>query len=337
MDLSLQQYCIALKQRNLYVSLMSGINSASQTKNREELNCTSPSTLAQLQMRRKAEVLQYKNNSTTSSTGTLSKKQQYVNLAKGTNKAKKSISSRICNDNTYLCAPSTSSDVPGPTIILCYDPSVNLIQPTTIPANKRKSQFPRDPLDRQYNAFPNTNTILTTVLQPIANFVMVVPESNYMNFSFTIPLAISMSVPILTVSSNPTVTFTPQFQFAIYYGDTLVYTPTTQPTINSIDASVNIINDSGTISATSYTESILIQNVVLPTLKQDVYTISLAQSNTIISNVGCTIDSGSSIVQWIANPSSNISIISTNCTITNPGTFSDFSYNITPLPSTSTC
>ena len=315
MDLSLQQYCIALKQRNLYVSLMSGINSTSQTKNREELSCTSPSTLAQLQMRRKAQILQHTNNSSTLTTGTLSKKQQYTNLAKGTNRAQTSISSRICNDNTYLCAPSTSSDVPGPTVILCYDPSVNLIQPITISANKRKSQFPRDPLDRQYNAFPNTNTILTTLLQPIANFVMVAPLSTYMNFSFIIPLAISLTSNSL--SDLPT-TFSPQFQFqfAIYYGDTLIYTPTTT-TVQYTIVDVNVSN----IGTIFYINSFSINNIVLPTLKQDVYTISLAQLNT-------TIDADFNI-QLIANPSSNI--------ITDPGTFLDFSYNITPLPSTSTC
>lgn len=324
MDISLQQYCIALKQRNLYVGLMSGINSASQTKNREELNCTTPSTFAQLQMRRKAEILQYKNNSSTTNTG--SKKQQYVKLAKNSSKNLKTISSRICPDNIYLCALSTSSDVPGPIIKLCYDPSVNLIQPVTIPSNKRKQEIPRDPLDREYNAFTNTNIEITVVDQPIANFVIVAPTSLSMNFSFTIPLAIFISVPVSFAVINSMITFIPQFIFHIYYGDNIVYTLANPVIQQPIIANVDVSN--GTISATSYANTMSISNIVLQTFRQDVYTISMSLSNaTIIEASGCTVDAGSSIIQWTANPT-NINAVSTNCTITNVEPFSNFSYNI---------
>lgn len=335
MNISLQQYCIALKQRNQYVTRMSGINSASPVKNREELNCTTPSTFAQLQMRRKAEVLQYKNNSSTTTT---TQKQRYVRLAKSSTQTITSISSRICPDNVYLCAPSTSSDVPGPTITLCYDPSVNLIQPITTPANKRKSQMPRDPLDRPYNAFPYTNIVLNNS-QSIADFVMVTPLASYMNFSFIIPLAVSISLNVDSISSSdPTIIFTPQLQFTVYYGDNLVYSTIVTPT-QPITANINSVDN---ISATSYANTVAINNITLPTLTQDVYTVSMSQSNFSNSQYtasGCTITVPvvSDGVQWMANPGM-INSTSTNCTITNVNTnVESFFYTITPLLSNAPC
>lgn len=334
MDMSLQQYCTALKQRNLYVSLMSGINPTSQTKDRAELNCSTLSTFAALQMRRKAEVLQYKNNATVT---IATKKQKYVSLAKGTNQLK-SISSRICPDNIYLCRPSTASNVPGPTIKLCYDPSVNLIQPITDSSNKRKSQIPRDSLDRQYNIFPNIDVILNSTYRPVANFVMVEPLSINTTFSFSIPIAMSISATNISGSGN-TITIIPQLQYSIYYGDTLVYTPPVQPTISPITITVN---SNGPISATSYIQPIITGNIILPTLKQDVYTISMSNTSTTVEPVDSIINQN---IQWITNLQAGITdpyyyVSPINCTITNPSTpgpSNGFLYIITPSSLYSPC
>ena len=92
-------------------------------------------------MRRKAEIFKYKKNSSN-----LTKQQYYALLAKGNGPSAKrawgnqnitntdpntsglpqSGNTIICNSNPILCSPSTSSDVPGPVVNLCYDPSVIL-------------------------------------------------------------------------------------------------------------------------------------------------------------------------------------------------------------------
>jgi hypothetical protein len=93
-------------------------------------------------MRRKAEILKYKNNG-----ADLSKSRLFSLIAQGKGPyAKRSWANQgvlgsnpnisglpqqgntiICNSPAVLCAPTSSSDVPGPIMNLCYNPSVPLI------------------------------------------------------------------------------------------------------------------------------------------------------------------------------------------------------------------
>ena len=93
-------------------------------------------------MRRKAEILQYKQNS-----AQLSKQSKYSLMAKGNGPYAKRVwasqgdrgtfnniselpvdgNTIICNSSPILCNPTSSSNVPGPVMNLCYDPSVPLV------------------------------------------------------------------------------------------------------------------------------------------------------------------------------------------------------------------
>lgn len=95
-------------------------------------------------MRRKAEILKYKNNS-----ATLTKKQYWSMAVQGKGPYARRVWANqndlgsnpnisglptqgniiICNDNTngVKCSPSSSSDVPGTVTTLCYDPSIPLV------------------------------------------------------------------------------------------------------------------------------------------------------------------------------------------------------------------
>jgi len=93
-------------------------------------------------MRRKAEILKYKNNR-----AELSKSQLFSLIAQGKGPyAKRSWANQndtgsnpnisglpqqgntiICNSPAVLCAPTSSSDVPGPIMNLCYNPQIPLI------------------------------------------------------------------------------------------------------------------------------------------------------------------------------------------------------------------
>ena len=93
-------------------------------------------------MRRKAEILQYKQNSSQ-----LSAKTKYSLLAQGKGPYAKRVwasqgdrgtfnniselpvdgNTIICNSSPILCNPTSSSNVPGPIMNLCYDPSVPLV------------------------------------------------------------------------------------------------------------------------------------------------------------------------------------------------------------------
>ena len=93
-------------------------------------------------MRRKAEILQYKKNSSR-----LSKQQYYSLLAQGKGPyAKKAYGNQgnmfttpnntglpqdgntiVCNSNSIQCSLTSSSDVPGPIMNLCYNPAIPLV------------------------------------------------------------------------------------------------------------------------------------------------------------------------------------------------------------------
>ena len=93
-------------------------------------------------MRRKAEIFKYKKNG-----ANISKKQQYALIANGNGQTAKrswgnqnTISSNpnisglpqqgttiLCSSPAIVCSPTSSSDVPGPIMNLCYDPTVPLV------------------------------------------------------------------------------------------------------------------------------------------------------------------------------------------------------------------
>lgn len=98
-------------------------------------------TKYELDMRRKAEILQYNKNSTQK--GRITKAQQWANLVKGQfqrntqtefvydtdgNVIDTVVYNTIasCPQDKYLPTPSSSSDVPGPIVTLQYDPNVML-------------------------------------------------------------------------------------------------------------------------------------------------------------------------------------------------------------------
>jgi hypothetical protein len=75
---------------------------------------------SQLNMRRKAEILQYKKNSTQTNSK-LTKSQKWGQIVNGNFQQNK-----ICPLDMYLPTPSSSCDVPGPTITLQFDPNIPL-------------------------------------------------------------------------------------------------------------------------------------------------------------------------------------------------------------------
>tara|TARA_B110000483_G_C18147899_1_gene524227 strand:+ start:615 stop:1568 length:954 start_codon:yes stop_codon:yes gene_type:complete len=91
-------------------------------------------TKKQLDMRRKYEILQYKNTSTVN--GRITKNAAYSRLMSGnknrytitveTNNKQVIYSANSCPDDEIMAVPTTSSDVPGTKEIIYYDPKVPL-------------------------------------------------------------------------------------------------------------------------------------------------------------------------------------------------------------------
>lgn len=81
-------------------------------------------TKAQLDMRRKVEILQYKKNTTQLYQTT--KSQKWSQLANANSNRY-----TICSKNPYVASPSSACDVPGPLVYLSYDPTVPLYNYST--------------------------------------------------------------------------------------------------------------------------------------------------------------------------------------------------------------
>jgi len=98
------------------------------------LNIVSPypiNSSFQLNMRRKVEILKYASSQQNTKTNNLTEKQQFANLAKNINtisqyQINNSYSNLVCEEDKIKPTISTSCDVPGPPIILQYEPTVPL-------------------------------------------------------------------------------------------------------------------------------------------------------------------------------------------------------------------
>jgi hypothetical protein len=153
-------------------------------------------TQAQLDMRRKAEILQYNKTSNGKST----KKQNFVTAVKGSLqrrtfssyylKAIQDGAEQICPSDIYIPKLTTASDVPGPPMYLFYDPSVvlynyNTQQQASGTQNTTNNimwltNYDTNVIDETYNP-----KIVTLNIQPG------IDSYNY-NFSFTTSVSFSI-------------------------------------------------------------------------------------------------------------------------------------------------
>jgi hypothetical protein len=255
-NVALNQYCLALDQRNLFVKLMSGLNPSGQ-RVRQELDFNAGGNIAQnqLQMRRKAEVLQYRYRHQTnySSTNT-SSKTNYNRLAKNL----RGVSRRSCPDSGVICNSSSAAGVPGRPVTLCYDPSVPYIKLNSLNDNNPQSIPPYNSYDLvnglPYIPFPMNNIRDQSNNTTIAHLVILngisKPSST---INVTVPISYSVNI-----SGNY------QYTIQLFYSTLLISSQTNTTTNNNINN--NII-------------SVTFPNI--STKPQDVYTIKMSISPTI--------------------------------------------------------
>jgi hypothetical protein len=145
------------------------------------LNIVSPYPLYspfQLNMRRKAEILKYNSSQQNTKTNNPTKNQRFANLVKKTGNVSQyqanlqRYSDLVCKADTLKPTPSTFSNVPGPPIILQYDPTIPLYNYGNYKDN-RSYAITNKTTNAIYNAYTqNTieflNTLTTTSIVPDA-------------------------------------------------------------------------------------------------------------------------------------------------------------------------
>ena len=237
-------------------------------------------TKERFDMRRKAEILQY--NKTSNVQGKLTRAQKYKQVIQGTgNRGSQTILSETgefpevistgnCPDDLYLPTPSSSSDVPGPSISIKYDKKVPLYNYAT---NAQQLGVPNIALMEAWSFNAPTNilalsgveTSLLKIFHNIDNISAEIVNKKY-TFTLNIPVGLYVAGDISNNIVTPNnVKSIASIDVNIYAND--VYTPlvATITNINDIkDTSMNYtINSTDAFYATEY---IGILNVTIPDL-----------------------------------------------------------------------
>lgn len=184
-------------------------------------------TQAQLDMRRKAEVLKYSAVSTNSKTNNLSKAEKYAQMAryaKGNGSyVRMAKIQETCPYNELIKTPNYSCDVPGPYTLLYMDETVELYNygkgnTTAATENPQSNINPFEPSPEVASEYNNVSVYDNSI--PVASLYMQ-PNQDY---NFQIPVMFDfVNENGLTSTSAVTVTVENVFVY-VYYNKTLITT-----------------------------------------------------------------------------------------------------------------
>lgn len=263
-----------------------------------------------LDMRRKAEILKYGNNQSSSKTNNLSKKEKFALLTRGTGRQSAAICPNTSDSTSIIYTLSTSSGVPGPPIYLYEDSTVPLYnysaQPRTYATYTKDDKEPFS-----YSAIENIFIAADTFpVNPRPEFpffyIRINPsiETRINVFTFSIPIILSLFGNCTNKASNPSVTFAiTNPRVKIYYQNGLVNTSASPATttvvqfqivdsITPVDASTFTFRPTGVgaFSAQITIGSIEVTNLTLPTVSGFIYTANLLTIVESKSTSGATVD-----------------------------------------------
>lgn len=251
-----------------------------------------------IDMRRKAEILKYSSNKVSTQTNSLTKTEKFSLLVRGFSQSiplassNESTIQRACPNDALILTPTSSSDVPGPVIMLFDNESVPLYKYINPSYNRNYSILPvnnTNPWSIEYNEniqYPITNESKTissiyireSVTQPVTTFKLNIPISIYVSGDISNNTGSNINIHI----SDAT--------FAVFYNDTVV---TTNPTIvkNFTDLSFNVNYNTkrGAFSAVQYVGNLIINNIILSTTVGSVYDLKLSFNYAISSGTQYTV------------------------------------------------
>jgi hypothetical protein len=307
-------------------------------------------TQKQLDMRRKAEILQYSAVSSNTKTNNLTKKEKFALIAKGTTQTiSDSISTTNVCDNPLLLVPTSSSDVPGPIEYLYNDPTVPLYNPSSSVNSKNGQNYisTETTYTSKWEIDGNSNIFCTT--DEASNsfstlYIRDAIDAYVYKFSMTIPLSIDISGTLNTTKYNSDLDFSRNdvsvslstFECEIYYNDVLLnntsLTNPVVPTYDTTNLTSFTIHKSDTdaslnFNATIYVGEMIIGNIQLFTSTPYVYDIVF--KTTVNININ---DDDYAITDYftetpttyvIVNPTNDYIDISNNCIITGGASWSE--------------
>lgn len=278
-----------------------------------------------LDMRRKAEVLEYNANKTSRMTNNLTKRERWAAVVNGAYQQRTYSQAfikentlpngyvQVCPSGNLILKPTSASDVPGPPMMLYMDPTIPLYNyasdsETRTYAVINDMYSPTLPFGYTKDtniSIPRTisvsNGIQFTTFTSI--YLMNPPEQSTMTFSIQTPVSLNISNTMIT---QPTTLYSETAAFTIYATNVFLRPmfSTSQvilsraPTITtsfqysssnplSMDLSMNTVNRYS-YSANVYFGTVSINNLTLRSIKGYIYDIQLGVEYTLIPNTGET-------------------------------------------------
>jgi hypothetical protein len=259
-------------------------------------------TQSQLDMRRKAEILQYNKNST--QTNKLTKSQTFSKAIGRTVTA-------TCPNDLYIPSLSSSSDVPGPVITLVYDPTVPLY-------NYRVNTESLGILNtgETMNLIGNTKDDIIaydSIETVLVDLAITNIDTSSTTFSINSPIGIYVDGFTNTIGAYGDI-YLNSTAVSVYYGDAdYLLTSSIVPVISNFnDKTVHYtVTSPGQFSGVKYIGNLSITNLTLPTINGYVYKIKVKFDLT--SSKFGTYSSFNTRVHMNVSAESNV-----NCAFTSP-------------------
>jgi len=309
-----------------------------------------------LSMRRKAEVLKYSNNTSSTKTNNLTKRQKWSQLVNGNSST---YSQAYINSNPTPCpdvivyTPSSASGVPGPSVLLYEDANVpiyNLLNNVrTAPygvENSPANTLPWQSYPRANALSSQTNSSIFSIFNTL-NMQNVEVNSQY-SYSMSIPFTIYVEADAKTDLTyighfrdlSAVQLYVSTISLAVFYSDSVIksisdvsyslsdvfYTSDNTAMNIAADVSINIHSTDPTFNkfyAYSYGGVFNISNVVLQAQPGYIYDMQLAVNYTFkTSNTFSTFFQGNGIPSiyfaYLNTSYATTQLASLNCHVTNP-------------------
>jgi hypothetical protein len=254
-------------------------------------------TQFQLNMRRKAEILKYSSNTSSSQTNNLTRKEKWARLANSKN-------NKIvyCPNDLVLPTLSSSCDVPGPITVLYNDPNIPLYN---FASNIASYSVDNTTEIINYSFIMNGNILVPSNTETtIATlYIQNNQDRNIHTFSIETPIAFYIYGSGLDDSYDLRSSIQSISLFIYYSGEEVIPLNEPEYQFNTMNIPIQLIltsqtNSGNTFSAFVYSGILKISNIELYTEPGYIYDIKLSfkSSISIQTNSGNTYNSNTSII-----------------------------------------
>lgn len=242
-------------------------------------------TKFQLDMRRKTEILKYSPNKSSTQTNNLTKKEKFALLSRS---SKNYLSQSSVNSCESLPTPTSSSNVPGPIMLLKYDKNVPLYNYSDFNTRSYPDFVPTDETPWQFISMQNvliydngTSPLYYLIInnyvdQPTYNYTIVVPVgiciAGKIPNSYVPPTDFSGGIMQLNVT---------EATLSVYYSDKIVTTASPTSLENAKMKIIVPVNVAGSFNAMRFIGNLQFNNIQLYTAPTYVYKFSLTVNITI--------------------------------------------------------